>query len=371
MKKIYKLNELCEIKNGSVKYNLKYASKNPGIYPIYSNKKTKIPRCYINSFDFQGEHIFFVCAADKKIIGTTFYVNNEKFSIASGVKILTNFKTNLNIKYLFFFVYQLNINRYALVSTNSIYHIRNLEMYDIDVFLPSLYYQNYFIKKLWFLENSFNRLIKLKTQLQDLKRKLLSYCFNFYLAKEKFYQCKLNKIAEAKVAFLKSSKIYFLKNIIIYPLSFYKSNNDPIFVYIKEYNHSNNFFMFSRYGTHLTNFYYLNYKKFPQYERDTIIYLKNTVNNLNLNYLYFYLLFEQRNIRYLYGVGSLYKKIYLSDLKNYSIQIPSSSIQNKIIDFFNSFEFIDPLILKIDNFLNLYNNNYKKTLLQIIFSLIK
>jgi len=368
MKQHYKLKDICEIGGGQSKYNLKYASKNPGIYPVYGASKTNTPKNYINSFKYNGTYIYFVGWSSKSIVGNFFYLKNKKFSLGAETKILINFKFKINLKYLYLFLTIVNIYKYIVIS-GSMFQLRNDEAYDIDVFLPSLNTQNYFVKRLWFLKESFSELKKLKTQLQDIKRKLLRYCFGKFLNQEKDLCCKLKKFCNAQGGRGDLSE-KFCKSICgNYPVYSSKTKGNPIFAYINKYDYNGNFIMFSRYGKYLANFCYLNNQKFSLYLSAAVICLKNKNNNLNLKYLYFFLLFDQINIRHLLSVGAAIKRINVEDILDYNIQIPSLPIQSKIIQFLSSYEFIDPVILKIDNFLNSYNS-YKKTLLQILFSLI-
>ena len=370
MKKHYKLKDICKIGGGLSKYNLKYANKNPGIYPVYGNSKTKTPKCYINSFDYQGSYIYFINRTDRKFTGKFFYLQNKKFCISNTANILLIFKNFLNLKYLFFFLTKINIKNYLISSTSSICQLRNDEAYDIDVFLPSLNIQNYFVKRLWFLKESFEKLKKLKIQLKDIKRKLLRYCFGKYLNDEKDLHCKLKKICVVKFGNKKLNKKYCDKNKGPYPVYSSKTTGDRVFAWINTFDYNGTYIWFTNRGSCLANFYYEINKNFSIYESAAIIYLKNKTKILNLKYLYFYLLFEQENIKHLLSVGAAMKHINYEDISNYFVQIPYLSIQSKIIKFLSLYDLIDPVILKIDNFLNSYNS-YKKTLLKIIFSLIK
>jgi len=248
--------------------------------------------------------------------------------------------------------------------------LRTQEAYDIDVFLPSLNIQNYFVKRLWFLKESFEKLKKLKIQLKDIKRKLLRYCFGKYLNDEKDLHCKLKKICVVKFGNKKLNKKYCDKNKGPYPVYSSKTTGDRVFAWINTFDYNGTYIWFTNRGSCLANFYYEINKNFSIYESAAIIYLKNKTKILNLKYLYFYLLFEQENIKHLLSVGAAMKHINYEDISNYFVQIPYLSIQSKIIKFLSLYDLIDPVILKIDNFLNSYNS-YKKTLLKIIFSLIK
>ena len=353
-------------RGGQSKLTLNYAKKNIGNFPVYGVGQLKIARFYINTFSFQGTYICFVSTSIKRLVGNVIYIENQKFSIDNNLRILKDFKINLNLKYLYFF---LKITKKDLTAGVQLM-LRIQEAYDIDVFLPSLNTQNYFVKRLWFLEESFKKLKRLKIQLQNIKRKLLRYCFEKYLNQENDLQYKLKKYCNTQGGRGNLSEKFCKLNCGNYPVYSSKTKGNPIFAYINKYKYNGNFIMFSRYGQYLANFCYLRNKKFSLYLSAAVIWLKNKNNILNLRYLYFFLLFEQKNIRYLLSVGAAIKRINVEDILNYFIQIPSLSIQTKIIEFLTSFEFIDPIILKIDNFLNSYNS-YKKTLLKIIFNLVK
>ena len=368
MKTHYKLKDICEIGGGLSKYSLKYANKNPGVYPVYGVSKTKTPKCYISSFDYNGTYICFIGVSSKEFVGKFLYFTNNNFSISSGLKILIKFKINLNLKYLYFFLNQINIKKY-LVSAGLGAQLRNDEAYDMDVFLPSLNTQNYFVKKLWFLKESFEKLKKLKIQLRDIKRKLLRYCFEKFLNDENDLHFKLKKVCKAKTGDSKLSKAYCEKNKGIYPV--YSSSNIGPFAYINYYKYEGNFIWMIKEGPpYQGKSFYIENQKFSLTSHAILLKITKIENILNLKYLYFYLLFEQKNIQHILTVGTALKTINLSDLQKFHIQIPSLSIQSKIIQFLASFEFINPIILKIDNFLNSYSN-YKKTLLQILFLFIK
>jgi len=368
MKKKYKLGDVCEVKSGNSKFTLDYAKKNPGIYPVYGKSGFMIPRCFINDFEYCGNYIFFLSSSSRKFVGTFFYLEKQKFSIDPNARVLKNFKFKLNLKYLYFYFCQINIKKYIVGGRDA--QIRIQESYDIDIFLPSLNTQNYFVKRLWFLEESFNELKKLKIQLQDIKRKLLRYCFGKYLDDEKDLRCKLKKVCVIKLGNSKLTKKYCETIKGPYPVYSSKTTNDHIHAYIKKFDYYGKYIWFTNHGFYAGSFYYENNKKFSINADATILIKKETKTNLNLKYIYYYLLFKQRKIKHVLTVGAAIKRINVDDISQYLIQIPSLSTQSKIIQFLSSFEFIDPIILKIDNFLNTYNTN-KKTLLQILFNLIK
>ena len=368
LKTHYKLKDICEIGGGLSKYNLKYALKNPGIYPVYGGSVSKTPKCYINSFDYNGTYICFIGVSSKEFAGKFLYFKNKKFSISSGLKILNKFKINLNLKYLYFFLNQINIKKY-LVSVGLGAQLRNDEAYDIDILIPSLNIQNYFVKKLWFLEESFSELKNLKIQLHDIKRKLLRYCFEKHLNDKKDSHCKLKKVCETRTGDIKLSKKYCKKNKG--PYSVYSSSNTGPFAYINYYKYVGNFIWMIRKGPpYQGKSFYIKNQKFSLTSDAILLKIKKLEKNLDLKYLYFYLSFQQKNIQHILTVGTALKRINIDDLQKYPIQIPSLSIQSKIIQFLSSYDLIDPVILKIDNFLNSYST-YKKTLLKIIFNLVK
>ena len=364
LKKHYKLKEICEVKSGNSKLTSQYLKNNPGPYLVFDSSKEGYCKGNWNQFDFNGEYIYFISNAQKNIVGKFFYFNNLKFSVYVHAKVLNNFKIKLNLRYLYFYFTQLNKLKYLTASGTQ---LRSEDAVDIDVFLPSLNTQNYFVKKLWFLEESFKELKKLKIQLQNIKRKLLRYCFGKYLNQEKDLQCKLKEVCVVKTGDSKLSKAYCEKNKGSYPV--YSSSNMGPLAYISTYQHKGNFIWMIKVGPpYQGKSFYIENQKFSLTSLAFLLKIKKSEKNLDLKYLYFYLLFQQKNIQHILTVGTALKRINIDNLQKYFIQIPSLSIQSKIINFLSSYDLIDPLILKIDNFLNSYNS-YKKTILKILFAI--
>jgi len=373
----FKLKEICQIGGGNPKLNKRYLSKYPGLYPVYDNSKDNIATGYWNEYAYNlQEAIYFTTNTAKKQAGKFFYLQNQKFSLYVNAKLLNNFKKDVNLKYLYLYLIQIEIIFYLTASQRQ---LRKIEAYDLDIFLPSIPIQNYFVDLLWFLEEDFKslkiKITNLKQQLKEFKRKVLRYCFFHYFNSKNNPNLKLENKLIKDVCLVNRGEIknkkYCLQNPGIYPLYSSKTIGDHVFAMINSYQYDGTYIWFTNYGAYLGSFYYVKNTKFSLTNIASLIQIKKQfLNSLNLKYLYYYLWMKQKKIKYLLSVGAAIPRINTSDFINYPIIIPDLATQDKIIQFLNCYDCIDNIILKLDNFLNSYVN-YKITILRILLATLE
>ena len=365
-------------RGGNPKLNKRYLSKYPGLYPVYDNSKDNIATGYWNEYAYNlQEAIYFTTNTAKKQAGKFFYLQNQKFSLYVNAKLLNNFKKDVNLKYLYLYLIQIEIIFYLTASQRQ---LRKIEAYDLDIFLPSIPIQNYFVDLLWFLEEDFKslkiKITNLKKQLQQFKRQLLRYCFFHYFNSKNNPNLKLETKLIKNVCLVnggdsKLTKKTCLQNPGIYPVYSSKTIGDHVFAKINSYQYDGTYIWYTNHGAYRGSFYYEENSKFSLHGKASLIQIKKQfLNSLTLKYLYYYLWKEQKNIKYLLSTGSAIQMLHSGDLKNYPVIIPDLNTQDKIIQFLNCYDYIDNLILKLDNFLNSYVN-YKITLLRILLATLE
>jgi len=347
------------------------------MYPVYDSSKDNIATGFWNKYDYiLQEAIYFISKAAKEHVGTFFYLKNQKFSLYVDAKILINFKKDVNLKYLYLYLIKIEIIFYLTANRTQ---LRNLEAYDLDIFLPSIPIQNYFVDLLWFLEEDFKslkiKITNLKEKLKQFKQQILKYCFSFYFDKKNNPNLTLEKKLIKNVCLINSgdsklNKKYCLQNPGDYPVYSSKTMNDHIFAKINSYQYYGTYIWYTRLG-YVGNFYYEEKSKFSLTDGANLIQTKKEFHNsLNLKYIYYYLAKEQKNIKYLLTTGAAIPRMNASDLKNYPVIIPDLATQDKIIQFLNCYDYIDNIILKLDNFLDDYTD-YKITILRILLATLE
>jgi len=374
----FKLKEICDIGGGNSKLTKRYLNKHPGKYPVYGSSKNMIATGYWKHYDLDlKETIYFIRISSKEYAGKFFYLQNQKFSLYETTKILINFKKNVNLKYLYLYLIKIEIIFYLTANRTQ---LRNLEAYDLDIFLPSIPIQNYFVDLLWFLEEDFKslkiKITNLKKQLKQFKQQILKYCFSFYFDVKNNPNLKLEKklikdVCLVNIGDSKLTKQTCLQNPGVYPVYSSKTINNHVFAMINNYQYDGTYIWFTNYGAYLGSFYYVKNVKFSLTKAASLIQIKKTVSkSLNSKYLYYYLWIEERNIKYHLSVGAAMPRINTSDFINYHVIIPDLNTQDKIIQFLNCYDDIDNIILKLDNFLNSYTD-YKITILRILLATLE
>jgi type I restriction-modification system DNA methylase subunit len=94
-KKVFKLNDIFEIKKGLAKYTKKYGDINKGEYPVFSASNIE-PLTFINTFDYDGE---FLTWATNGFAGYV-KVISEKFSINGDRGLLKPKYNNISLQYV-------------------------------------------------------------------------------------------------------------------------------------------------------------------------------------------------------------------------------------------------------------------------------
>ena len=344
---------------------------------MYDSSKNNIATGYWNLYDYDlKEAIYFISKAAKEHVGKLFYLQNQKFSLYVDAKILINFKKDINLKYLYLYLIQIEIIFYLTANRTQ---LRNLEAYDLDIFLPSISIQNYFVDLLWFLEKDFKslkiKITNLKTQLKEFKRQVLRYCFSFYFNVKNNPNLKLETKLIKDVCLInhgdsKLNKKYCLQNPGIYPVYSSETVGEHTFAKINKHQYDGTYIWYTHYG-YVGNFYYEENNKFSLTYAGSLIKLKKEfLGSLNLKYFFYYLWKEQKNIKYLLTTGAAIPRLNREDLKNYSIIIPDLKTQEQIIEFLSCYDYIDNIILKLDNFLNSYAG-YKITILRILLVVLE
>ena len=319
-----KLGDVCEFLKKS-KRKASYGKKE-GNFPFYTSSM-KSKRCDVA--DFKEECI---------IIGTGGNANinfDNLFSCSTDNFILKIKDKSINIKYIYYYLF----NNIKILengfSGSTIKHISKSYVKDLKIPIPSLDIQNEIVKRLDVLSGNNKTLEK---NIDEFKKIMKYYVHSHTLMCEKKEYKKLSDVCDINKNNINKNSYNFINYIDISSINTGKlvkitklENNFPSRAKRKV---SKNNILLSNVRPNLKKYVFIDkeYKNCVASTGFSVISLQNNKNNLK--YIY-YQISSDKITEYLTlnATGSQYPSINIHIVKNIKIPIPSLDIQNKIVEY--------------------------------------
>ena len=302
-----KLENICNFKRGKQLSKKKFIKGN---YPVIGGGKK--PVGYHNEYNMAENSI--LCSSS----GSAGYISryNKKIWASDCFSMMSSDESKLDNNYLYYYLKFIQEDIYKLKSGTAQPHVYIKDIKKLEIPVPSIEIQKRIVKQLDLINIDLIDLYEKKIIKND---ELIQLCLKVYTQKN--VECKkLENICDFKRGKQLSKKKFIEGN---YPVI--GGGKKPV-GYHNEYNMAENSILCSSSGS---AGYISRYNK-KIWASDCFSIISSDENKLDNDYLYYYLKFVQEDI-YQLKSGTAQPHVYIKDIKNLEIPVPSIEIQKNIV----------------------------------------
>ena len=318
-----KLGEICSIEKGEqLNKSLLAKDGNNSAYPYPVYNGGTYPSGYWKNFNVPDNTIIISqggCSAG--------YVNwiKEKFWAGAHCFYLKN--SQIDYRYLYFYLKFNQDKLYEMQEGAGIPGLSKQNLYNLDIYFPSLPYQQQIVKIL-------DDFTELEAEL-EARKKQYDYWLNYLLIPTTWRKLNSNQLIKSKkiseIATTQRGRI-IAKNILVdydnsnFPVYSSKTLNNGILGYLNSYDFNGNYISWTTDGENAGDVFYHSDEKFNITNVCGLIKLNS--KEINLKFLYYYLKINLK--KYVNRLNPI-PKMMSNVLENIKIDFPSISVQQLIV----------------------------------------
>ncbi|MDR2580930.1 MAG: N-6 DNA methylase [Fibromonadaceae bacterium] len=312
---IFSLKDIFSLEKGLAKYTRKYGNQNKGEYPVFSASNNE-PLTYINTFDYDGEYLTWATngfAGYTKIITGKFSINGDRGLMKPKID-------NIYFPYIKYKIEPILRNlakgRKGEKGQDEFTKVYPSMVENIEISMPVDNYGNLDILAQIEIAQKHEFIDDVKKKINEYQKQIVDIKISFD-SMYRFESVKIKDIFDLVKGKQLYTRDYIRKHKGNIPVYSSQTTNDGIIGYVDKFNLDCNALTWTTDGVYAGTVF-IRTGKFCMTTHCGALVLKKGIDNINLEYIYWYLKNNLKN----YAKSEQNKRVTVDIIKNISVPIP-------------------------------------------------